>query len=373
MKWSLKVGRFAGIDVYLHVTFLLLVGVLTFLFWQEGKTFAAAASGVGFYLSLFACVLLHEFGHALTARRYGIRTRDITLLPIGGLARLERMPDQPMQEFWVALAGPAVNVVIAGIIFAALALTGNFHSPAQFSLTGGSFLERLLVVNCFLVGFNLLPAFPMDGGRVLRSLLALKMDYARATHIAANLGQFMALVFGFVGFIKVMPTLFIIAFFVWIGAQQEEGMAQLRSAIGGTPVWRAMVTEFHTLAPFDPLSRAVELILAGTQHDFPVVQDDAVVGILTRGDLMVALAQRGPATLVGEVMQRNFSTTQPKESLETAFARAQESPCACLPVLEHGRLVGLLTAENVGEFVMIRRALGVARGSGKPPVIAPRV
>src|ERR1041384_1534158 len=258
MKWSIRLGRFAGIDVYLHVTFLLLVGVLAFLFWEEGRTVVAAVRGVGFYLTLFACVLLHEFGHALTARRYGIQTHDITLLPIGGLARLDRMPDKPMQEFWVALAGPAVNVVIAGAIFAALRLTDGLAPMDKVGMTGGTFWQRLMMVNLFLVGFNLLPAFPMDGGRVLRSLLALRLDHARATKIAAGIGQFMALLFGFIGLVKGIPTLFIIAFFVWFGAAQEVGAAQMKSALADLPVERAMLTDFEVLTPADPLQHAVD-------------------------------------------------------------------------------------------------------------------
>jgi Zn-dependent protease/predicted transcriptional regulator len=392
MKWSLRIGRYAGIDVYLHVTFLLLVGLMAFLFWQEGRTLAAAAKGVGFYLSIFACVLMHEYGHALTARRYGIRTRDITLLPIGGVARLERLPEKPMQEFWVAVAGPAVNVVIAAVILLALLAGGGGSSIAdlawkfyvssispligqvtpetQAALLRTTFLERIMFVNLFLVGFNLLPAFPMDGGRVLRSLLALRMDFARATQVAAGIGQFMALGFGFVGVAKGMPTLFIIAFFVWFGASQETGLAQVRSVIGGLPVSRAMLTEFHVLSPFEPLSRAVEFTLAGWQQDFPVVHDEAVVGILTRADLMTALAQRGLQTPVGEEMQTDFPVAVPGESLEAAFARLQDAPGECLPVLEHGKIVGLLTSGNVGEFVMIHTA--IRRSRPKPPIISRR-
>jgi CBS domain-containing protein len=211
----------------------------------------------------------------------------------------------------------------------------------------------------------------MDGGRVLRALLALRMDYARATHIAAVLGQVMALGFAAHGlFIAPFnPMLVMIAFFVWVGASQEEGAAQMRSAIGGEPVGRAMLTEFHALSPVDPLGRAVELTLNGWQQDFPVVQDGTVVGILTRAGLIGALAQRGPQTPVGAVMAREFPVAQPDEPLEAALARVQDAPGACLPVLERGKIVGLLTSTNVGEFVMIRTALRQSRGVARPPVI----
>ncbi len=362
MSWSFRLGKLFGIDVFVHVTFLLLLGFIGLSHWLPARESGAALAGVGFFAALFACVLLHEFGHALTARRFGITTRDITLLPIGGLARLERMPEKPMEELWVALAGPAVNVVIAGAIYAYLAATSGLEPAGQLSMTGGSFLARLAAVNVMLVLFNLLPAFPMDGGRVLRALLATRMDYARATNIAARLGQFMAIVFGFVG-LFVNPFLVFIAFFVWIGAQEESGMVRMKSALGGLPMQRVMMTEFRTLAPSDPLARAVDYVLAGFQQDFPVVEADGrIVGVLTRADLIGALAARGAATAVGEVMQREFATVDPLELADGGLARLQESKCPTLPVVRQGRLVGIVTAENLGEFLMIQTAL---RG-GKP-------
>ncbi len=356
MKWSWKLGEFAGIGVYVHATFLLLIGWIVLIHWTQGQGLAETLAGVLFVLVLFACVVLHEFGHALTARKYGIKTRDITLLPIGGVARLERMPEDPRQEFWVALAGPAVNVVIAAGLYAGLAISGQLRSPLVFSMAEGNFFERIMFVNLFLVLFNMLPAFPMDGGRVLRALLATRMEYTRATHIAALLGQGMAFLFGFVGMFS-NPALLFIALFVWIGAEQESSMVQMKSALGGIPVRRAMLTDFRTLAPDDALSRAVELILAGSQHDFPVVENGSVVGVLTRADLLTALAQQQTAT-VGEVMRRDFQIVDASEMLETAFRRLQSSGCSTIPVVQRGELAGLLTSDNVGEFLMIQAALG---------------
>jgi CBS-domain-containing membrane protein len=208
--------------------------------------------------------------------------------------------------------------------------------------------------------FNLIPAFPMDGGRVLRALLATRLDYVRATQIAAMLGQGLAFVFGFVGFFGNL-FLVIIAVFIWIGAGQEASMVQMKSALGGIPVRRAMLTDFRALAPGDPLARAVELIMSGSQQDFPVVEGDRVVGVLTRADLLAALSQRPPTTGVAEVMQRDFSEADEYEMLETAFARLQTHECHTMPVTHGGRLVGLLTMENVGEFLMIQSALEAAR------------
>jgi predicted transcriptional regulator len=294
------------------------------------------------------------------AARYGIQTRDITLLPIGGVARLERMPDEPLQELWVALAGPAVNVVIAAALFTWLALRTTFTPLATFTVTSGPFLERLMLVNVILVVFNMLPAFPMDGGRVLRALLATRMEYTRATQIAASTGQAMALLFGFLG-IFYNPFLVFIALFVWIGAAQEASMAQMKSAIGGIPVVRAMITDFQTLAPYDTLAQAVDLILAGSQQDFPVLEHGRVVGILTRHDLLVGLSQRGREVLVRECMQHEFETVEASEMLDTAFRRLQSCDCHTVPVMRQGELLGLVTMDNVGEFVAIQAAIETAK------------
>jgi predicted transcriptional regulator len=266
------------------------------------------------------------------------------------------MPDDPRQELWVALAGPAVNVVIAAALFSWLVVTDTFSPLADLGVARGSFLERLMVVNAGLVLFNLLPAFPMDGGRVMRALLASRMEYTRATQLAANVGQGMALLFGFLGLIG-YPFLLFIAFFVWIGAAQEASMVQMKSALGGIPVGRAMLTDFRSLAPSDSLARAVELILAGSQHDFPVIEHGRVVGVLTRGDLLTALPQRGDGVAVFEVMQREFQLVDSGDMLETAMQRLQECACHTLPVQHDGRVVGLLTMDNVGEFVAIQAAL----------------
>ncbi len=356
MKWSWKIGEFAGIGVYVHTTFFLLIGWIAFSYWVEEQSLAMALGGVGFILALFGCVVLHEFGHALTARKYSIRTRDITLLPIGGVARLERMPDKPIQELWVALAGPAVNVVIAIVLFAWLSVTAALEPLSQLGVVRGSFIERLMMVNVLLVGFNMIPAFPMDGGRVLRALLAMRMEYTQATQVAANIGQGLAFLFGFVGLLS-NPLLIFTALFVWIGAAQEASMVQMKSALGGIPVRRAMLTDFRTLAAGDSLARAVELILAGSQQDFPVVDNGRVLGILTRGDLLKALSQQNTAARVADVMQRDFEVVDAFDMLEMAFARLQSCGCHTLPVTHAGQLVGLVTADNVGEFMMIQAAL----------------
>ncbi|MCW5979077.1 MAG: site-2 protease family protein [Bryobacteraceae bacterium] len=359
MKWSAKLGEFAGIGVYVHATFLILIVWVGFAYWQTGQSAAAALAGILFVLAIFVCVVLHEFGHALTAKRYGIKTRDITLLPIGGVARLERMPDEPRQELWVALAGPAVNVVIAAVLYVLLVATGTPPSLERLSLATGSFFERLMLLNVFLVVFNMIPAFPMDGGRVLRAVLAMRMNYTRATRMAAGLGQGFAFLFGLIG-LFFNPFLIFIALFVWIGAAQESAMTQMKAALGGIPLADAVITEFRTLSPGDSLGRAVELLLSGSQQDFPVVDDGAVVGILTRSDLLSALARRGEQSLVAEVMQRDFQTAEAGEMLEVVFQRLQSCNCHTVLVLRRGILAGLITMENVGEFISVQSALGSA-------------
>ena len=285
-----------------------------------------------------------------------MRTRDIVLLPIGGVARLERIPDQPVQELWVALAGPAVNVVIAAVLLAGLVVTGGWPPTEPMSTTGGSFLGRLLVVNLFLAVFNLIPAFPMDGGRVLRALLAMRLEYAQATQIAGTIGQGLAFVFGFLGLFT-NPFLLFIALFVWIGAAQESSLVGMRTALGGIPLQRIMLTEFRTLGPRDSLGRAVELTLSGSQQDFPVVDGERVVGVLTQGQLLRGLEDGGRETFVADVMAREFETAELGEMAEAVFRRLQACDCHTIPVTHRGSLVGIVTMENVGEFLRIQSAL----------------
>jgi Zn-dependent protease len=354
MPWSWKLVRISGIDVYVHATFFMVIAWIAVVHWNESRNLAAVIEGVGFILALFACVVLHEFGHALTAARYGIRTRDITLLPIGGVARLERMPDVPLQELWVALAGPAVNVAIAIVLFAWLQASGAWEDVEGIGVTTGAFAERVMAANVLLAGFNLLPAFPMDGGRALRAVLATRMEYTRATQRAAMVGQGMAIFFGFVG-LQGNPMLIFIALFVWIGAAQEASVVQMKSALAGIPLRRAMLTHFRTLTPSSTLGDAVDLLLTGSQQDFPVVANGRVEGMLTRSDLVKALPQRGRAAPVAGSM-RECPVAQASEMLETVLGRLQGRDCHTIPVVEHGALIGLVTMDNVGEFLMIHAA-----------------
>ena len=295
MQWSFRLVRIFGIEIKIHVTFFLLLAWIGWLYHRSGGT-PAAIDGVLFVLLIFACVLLHELGHALAAAHYGIKTPDITLLPIGGMARLERIPEKPSQEIAVTLAGPAVNLLIAAVLGVAIGLTTGIPDPQALEQTGLPMTVRLFAVNIWLVIFNAIPAFPMDGGRLLRALLAMRMNYARATQIAANIGHGIAFLFFIVG-LWTSPMLILIAVFVYFGASNEALMAQMRSISKDLRVSAAMVTHFETL-PFEAtLNDAVEALLRTSQHEFPVTDHDGQVrGILTRNDMIAALRKSGAAT-----------------------------------------------------------------------------
>ncbi len=260
----------------------------------------------------------------------------------------------------MALAGPAVNVAIAALLGLWLWIGGSWQPVETMGMTQGSFLGRLLIANVTLAVFNLLPAFPMDGGRVLRAILATRLDYGRATQIAAVVGQAMAFILAFIGF-WTSPLLIFVALFVWIGATQEMAVAQMKSSLGGIPVSRAMLTDFRSVLPRDALSQVVELILAGSQQDFPVVENGRLVGVLTRADVLSAMAKFGQQVRVEEVMQREFLVVDPGELLEAAFQRIQSSQCRTVPVMQGAQLVGLLTMENLGEFLMIQSAVEASK------------
>jgi Zn-dependent protease/predicted transcriptional regulator len=301
-------------------------------------------------------VLLHEFGHALTAQKYGIRTRNIMLLPIGGIAQLERMPSEPRQELTVALAGPAVNAVIALALFVLLSAVSGIAPLGTLALTQGSLPERVMLANISLMFFNLLPAFPMDGGRALRALLKFRMSPVRATQVAATVGQFFAFVFGFVGLL-VSPMLVLIAIFIWFGASQEAAAELMKSSLSGVPVREAMLRDFRTLQEQEALSDAARLMRTGSQRDFPVVHDGRIMGLLTQTDLMKSLAAFGPDLHVSDAMQKEIHTVDASDSLESAFTQLAQPQARAVLVTESGRLVGLLTPDSVAGFLMLQNAM----------------
>ncbi len=355
LKWSWKLVRVAGIDVYVHATFVILIVWLALSYWATAGL-PAVISGVGFILLLFGCVVLHEFGHALTARRYGIRTRHITLLPIGGVADLEKMPDDPHQEILVALAGPAVNLVIAALLWSWLAMTGALIPGETFSVTSGPLLQQLVVLNIILAVFNLLPAFPMDGGRVLRAALAMRMGRVQATQTAAKIGQGLALWLGLIGLLY-NPFLIFIALFVWIGAAAEAEMETVRSSLDHVTTGEAMLTEFHSLSPQDSLARVIELTLEGSQKDFPVMANEEMVGVLTQDDLLRGLQADGEHGRVADWMRRDVQTADIAEPLNGVLERLRESRSPLLAVLQDGRVAGVINLDNIMELIRIQTML----------------
>jgi len=359
MSWSWRIGRIAGIPVKVHWTFLILIAWVLIDSWSQSKDPLTAAAGVSFIVVVFGCIVLHELGHALMARHFGIKTFDITLLPIGGVARLQRMPDRPGQELQVALAGPAVNVAIATLLYFVVGVGFPEATNNAQKLVRSQFGPSLLAFNVIVVLFNLLPAFPMDGGRVLRALLAMRLPYPKATRLAASVGQFMAIMFGLAGLVIPNPFLLLIALFVWIGAESEAVMVEERVFLKDTPVRTSMLTDYRTVTPEDTLGHAAELLLAGSQQDFPVVsgQGPAFAGVLTRSDLMAGLARGGPSAHVADFTKHQIAGVEADSPLSEAVARLREGHGPCLQVLDKGKTVGLLTLENVTEFLMVRAAL----------------
>lgn len=356
MKWSWKVGSFAGVVIYMHATFPLLLGWIAIAHWTQSHAFFPTLLGVSFTVAVFLCVILHEYGHVFAARQLGIATKDITILPIGGMARLERIPEKPNQELFVALAGPAVNVTLASVLGAYLWLTGHFEPVHQIGLTHGMFLERILFANLFLAGFNLIPAFPMDGGRVLRALLASRMEHTAATRIATTVGQGSAVVLGFIGLFT-NPFLVFVALFVWIGAAQEASLLEKNSALRSVLAKDAMIPEFRTLSPQDGLSRAVTLVLGGWQQDFPVLDQGRVVGMLLRTDMIANLTNGDIRANVEKAMRHDFPVASPTEPLESLYTRLQQTEVATVPVIENSRLLGLVKLENLEEQMVVQTAM----------------
>jgi Zn-dependent protease len=358
-RWSMLIATIGGTEVRIHATFLFL---LAFIGWQAAQVGGAEAAlnAVIFIGAVFVCVLLHEFGHVFAARRYGIMTPDITLLPIGGLARLERMPKEPRQEMVVALAGPAVNVLIAGVIVLFLQVL----PPMSFDVNphGRGFFMQLAQWNIIMLLFNMIPAFPMDGGRVLRAVLAMASgQYAKATQWAASVGQAIAVMGAVLAlFFFNNPFLLIIAVFIFLSAGQEAAYVNEQAGMDGVKVRDAMMTNFQSLDEDSRLQDAVALLLAGSQHDFPVVgRAGDFMGLLRRKTLISALADHGPQYQVSEVMEPCQIQLEPQQPLTEAMEKLQHSNCPALPVMDpiSGGLRGLLTAENIGEMIMVRNAM----------------
>lgn len=366
--WSLNIARVAGIPIRLHFTFLL------FLVWiglvSRGTNGWGSAALI---LSVFVCVVLHELGHSLVALRYGIPVADITLYPIGGVARIEKRPSA-RQELGIALAGPMVNVVIAALLYVGLTATGGGASFAGSLRFGGvstvrEFLQTLLSINLGLALFNMVPAFPMDGGRVLRAALALNMPAPRATAIAAGVGQLAAIAAGLAAILSNPPQwwMMFIAFFVYLGAGQEAFAYRQASLVEGVPVRKAMITDFQTLTGGTTLKEAADALLSTSQEDFPVVLGDDVQGVLTRDALLRGLAETGPSGYVAGAMLRDFAVVSPDDELSDSLPRLAGMPGPLVVLDADRRLLGIVTGSNVAEFFAVRQIVAARDGVEERP------
>jgi len=360
MTWSFSIGHLLGSDLRVHATFFLLLA------WIGAAAYVAAGPeaaliNVVFVLALFACVVAHEFGHALTARRFGIKTPDITLLPIGGLARLERMPEDPWQEVIVALAGPAVNVVIWAVLVFGFGADASLEALENIEDPAAGFWGRLAAVNLFLVVFNLIPAFPMDGGRVFRALLSIPLGRLRATRAAARAGQAMAFLFGFLGLFGGSPILLLIALFVFVAAASESADVQLRDMARHVPAREAMITEYEALAPDDRMHTAATALLRTTQHEFPVLEQGRIAGVLTRNAIFSAVSEDRRNARVGDEMERDIPCMGLGAPLTEALDALYTQNRPAVAVTDRsGIVLGYITRENMGELM----ALGGRDGRG---------
>ncbi|MBI3436055.1 MAG: site-2 protease family protein [Proteobacteria bacterium] len=357
MSWSFKIGSIAGTAVRIHVTFVLfLAWIFVAGFTQNGAD--AAWSALAFMILLFLCVLAHEFGHIFTARSFGVPTPDVTLLPIGGVARLARIPEAPGEELLIAIAGPLVNVAIALILMVIAGADLGAGRLAAIDSTQVSMVDRLAAVNLFIAAFNMIPAFPMDGGRVLRAALATKLGHIRATEIAATIGQWLAFALGFFGLLY-NPILIFIAIFVYLAAASEAQVVALRAISRGVPVRAAMMTQFATLTADEHIDAAIETLLRTSQNEFPVVDDaHRLIGLLGRNEMIRALKTQGPHARVGDAMNTDVPTISHRQCLDEAFRILREKSAAAVGVVDASeRLVGLVTSETIGEMLMVSNAL----------------
>jgi Zn-dependent protease/CBS domain-containing protein len=348
-----SLGRFRvlGVPVRLHFTLLLLLVFVLFVGFGERQSVVINVIDA---VAVVVCLFLHELGRGLVCRRRGIRILEAVIFPVGGLWQLERQP-QPREEFWMSVAGPALNLLTAGLLIGFLAYSGAVLPLERLTeLTPFSLIQRIAVMNLLLGGVNLLPAFPMDGGRILRSLLALRRPHHEATRIAAATGQWLAIGLGLYGMLSTNFLLIFVAFFVYLGAAQESAAATGRFLTQGVPVRAAMVTDFRTLSHGDSIRDAARLLLDTAQQDFPVLHAGRVVGLLSRTALLRALASEGPDAYVASAMDREFVRLSPEEDLSRLLPAALRAG-SCALVMEGDELLGLLTAENLSEFVLLRR------------------
>ncbi len=364
MKWAFKLARIADIDVYIHYTFFLLVAWFAWQGYSEAGQIVDAFDGIVFICALFTCVVLHEFGHALTGRKFGVRTEHITLLPFGGVASMEDIPKEPKQEILISLAGPAVNIVIAGLIYAYLQV-----SPIQFNqeqLANGDWplLVQILFVNIFLAVFNLVPAFPMDGGRILRGLLAIKLDYAGATLWASRIGKFFAVAFVAYGVVSNNAMLGLIGVFIFLGAAGENRVVQFNNKVKQLSIAHIATPKFHFLDETQTLFNARQLLdNYASQQVFPIGSANHLHSFITAAQLSQVLASIAPEQLahhtIAELSALTVSALEPIKtvsaelSINEVVKRVSEQPVKLIAVEQQGRVVGILTIQRLLQLAEI--------------------
>lgn len=352
MKWSIPMGRVWGIPIRMHSTFILLLIWIAWLGWSVDGL-RSSLWALALILCLFACVVLHELGHSIVAMRFGAHVRSVTLLPIGGVASMRSIPEKPYQELLVSLAGPAVNLVIALVL---MAFRGGYHVLGEqnvFPVSIGELVDALVNANLVLAVFNLIPAFPMDGGRVLRSILSLFFPFARATAVAAMLGQILAVGFVLVGLVT-NPFLVLIGIFIFFGAESEGRTVRVKNMLRDVFVEDVMVTDFVNIGPEDTVARCLENVYHRKQEDFVVECEGRLIGLVARKDWLEALHSDGPQAKVENIMRRHFITVIPKTPLSRLYQDLWHLKQGVFPVMENGKLVGLLTTEDVSRFLMVQ-------------------
>lgn len=361
-KFALYLGSIGGTELYVHWTFMLFALWVFVSSYRAQDNWNEALLSLGFLLSVFACITLHEFGHILTASKYGCPTRNITLYPIGGVASLERIPEKQYEEFRMALAGPLVSLGISGFLFLIISATAGvpaFHGMEE--LTAASFLYNLMVLNLALALFNLIPAFPMDGGRMLRSLLAIRFDRVKATQIAARVG-FVFAVAGIVAGVFLNWWLIVIGLVVIVGARGELFMELNRAVMRNHTVGDVTIINYSLLHRNEPLDKAISIILAGREKNFIVQEDDGSFASLSANDILKGL-KPDTVTPVAHLMHRNVPAFTKDIPLADAFQLMIKDGHRICPVMEHGALAGVLEMDNINEFV----AFQLARQTKKTP------
>lgn len=357
MKWSLYTGKIAGIKIYIHWSFLLLIGWVVFSGIRASLSAEAILYSVIFTLSIFLCVVLHELGHALAAKRFSIITKDIILLPIGGLARMENLPEKPMQELLIAIAGPAVNIVIAGFLYLATGTDNTFSKAQDFTqVTNENFLILLFTVNLSLALFNLIPAFPMDGGRIFRALLSFRLPHYTATRIASVTGQFLSILFIIAGFFY-NPFLILIGAFIFIGAQAEVEYSRARSFLSDYRVKDVVMKQYYTIDANDSLEKATNLLLDVQAKDFLVTDQNKVVGTIGSNEILKTLAQKGAQESVKTAMRKEVIFLSPEMPLTELLRTKAENNQTLMPVMENSHVSGVVDFENIMEFLLSKEAI----------------